>query len=224
MINIYNMNNMDYEAPKLAQLIYADYIFENSNFSWVDKYWEFLAPNGIFAVHSDHQYQAELKIHLKNLPNSVWVNDIITVQDWGGRPKNKFPQKTDYIHIFSNGKNWHWDASEIQIPKVMTGKGMNPSGRTTKTPHSCWSDLGNFSTMAKERIKTIDSRCIKWQKPLKQIRRLFTPFLKSGDFILDPFFGSGTSGVIARELGCYLDGIELDKDVFELAKERLFGE
>ena len=224
MINLYNIDNMCYEAPRLAQLIYADHIFENKDFSWIDKYWGFLSPNGVFCIHTDHKLRANIELHLRTMKNSVWVNDIITIQRWGGVPKNRFAQKHDYILVYAKGKNWRFDNSEIQIPKATVSKGFNPSGRTTKTPDACWDDLGNFSTVSKERIKTSDNRNIQWQKPLKQIRRLFTPFVQAGDFIIDPFFGSGTSGVIARELGCDLDGVELDKDVFELAKNRLFGD
>ncbi len=103
----------------------------------------------------------------------------------------------------------------------MVHKGFNPSGRTTKTPDTVWEDLGNFSTTSGERIKKENGKNIQWQKPLKQLRRLFTPFVKEDDFIIDPFLGSGTSAVIAKELRCDFDGIEYDEVPYELAKERL---
>jgi site-specific DNA-methyltransferase (adenine-specific) len=221
MINLYNKDNMEYIAPKQAQMIYADHIFENKDFSWIGRYWMFLADNGIFAIHTDHKLRADIEIYLRSLPKAEFVNDVITIQRWGGVPKNKFAQKHDYILIYAKGKNWHWDSSGIQIDKVTTAKGFNPSGRTTKTPDACWEDLGNFSTMSGERVKKSDGKNIQWQKPLKQLRRLMTPFLKPGDFVIDPFLGSGTSAVIADELGCDIDGIEIDEKVFNLAKNRL---
>lgn len=39
--------------------------------------------------------------------------------------------------------------------------------------------------------------------------------------VLDPFFGSGTTGVVCNELGRYCVGIELNTEYAELARERL---
>lgn len=39
--------------------------------------------------------------------------------------------------------------------------------------------------------------------------------------VLDPFFGSGTTGVVCNELGRYCTGIELNAEYAELARERL---
>jgi site-specific DNA-methyltransferase (cytosine-N4-specific) len=54
---------------------------------------------------------------------------------------------------------------------------------------------------------------------------LIKPCIKSssrpGDMILDPFFGSGTVGVVADELERQYVGIELNKDYVELAATRL---
>ena len=44
---------------------------------------------------------------------------------------------------------------------------------------------------------------------------------RAGDRVLDPFFGSGTTGVVCNELGRDCIGIELQPDYAELARERL---
>ncbi len=44
---------------------------------------------------------------------------------------------------------------------------------------------------------------------------------RPGDFILDPFFGSGTAGLVAQQLGRRYVGIELSPAYVELAAERL---
>jgi len=215
---------MEFYTQEKFNLIYADYIFENLDFSWVDKFWDMLCPNGVFIIQTDYHSAAELKLHMKRIPDSVFISEVIYLQDWGGRPKKGFPIKHDYIFIYSNGNDWYWDASEIQVPKQMTGASFNPSGRTTKTPHSVFYDLGNFSTVSKERIKSRDGKCVRWQKPEKLLRRLMTPFLMRGMSVLDPFAGTGTSGVIAKELDCHYVGIEYDEDVWGLMWNRLNGD
>ena len=44
---------------------------------------------------------------------------------------------------------------------------------------------------------------------------------KQGDIILDPFFGSGTTGLVANRLGRRYVGIELNKNYVKLAEKRL---
>lgn len=43
------------------------------------------------------------------------------------------------------------------------------------------------------------------------------------DVVLDPYMGSGTTGIVCKELGYDFIGIELDKEMFEKAKERING-
>ena len=44
-----------------------------------------------------------------------------------------------------------------------------------------------------------------------------------GDLVLDPFMGSGTTGIAAVKLGRSFIGVEIDKDYFSLAKRRIWA-
>ena len=44
-----------------------------------------------------------------------------------------------------------------------------------------------------------------------------------GDTVLDPFMGSGTTGIAYKETGRRFIGIEIDADYFRIAKERICG-
>ena len=59
------------------------------------------------------------------------------------------------------------------------------------------------------------------QKPLDLLRRIIRASTNEGDLILDPFMGSGTTGVAAVELGRRFVGIELEPEYVDLAKRRL---
>ncbi len=57
--------------------------------------------------------------------------------------------------------------------------------------------------------------------------RLIEPCIISStrqdDFVLDPFFGSGTAGIVANQMGRRYAGIELNPEYVELAMRRLAG-
>jgi site-specific DNA-methyltransferase (adenine-specific) len=59
------------------------------------------------------------------------------------------------------------------------------------------------------------------EKPEKLLRRIISIGSKEGDTILDPFMGSGTTGVVAKQLGRNFIGIEIDQSYFEIASRRI---
>lgn len=67
-------------------------------------------------------------------------------------------------------------------------------------------------------------RCHTTQKPLALMKDLIEDFSLPGDLILDPFAGSGTTGVAARMLGRRFVGWELSPAYYEIACRRLAGE
>ena len=58
-------------------------------------------------------------------------------------------------------------------------------------------------------------------KPLKLMTYIITIGSRSGDIILDPFLGSGTTGVAAKILHRDFIGFEIEGKYFEIAKERI---
>ena len=58
-------------------------------------------------------------------------------------------------------------------------------------------------------------------KPLDIIQNLIINSSKENDVVLDPFVGSGTTGVACKNLNRNFIGIELDKNYFEIAKKRI---
>lgn len=59
------------------------------------------------------------------------------------------------------------------------------------------------------------------QKPINLLRELIKGHTKAGATILDPFMGSGTTGVAAIQTGRNFIGIEIDPAYFEIAKRRI---
>jgi modification methylase len=59
------------------------------------------------------------------------------------------------------------------------------------------------------------------QKPEALLYRILLACTKPGDVVLDPFFGTGTTGAVARRLGRRWIGIERESDYVKVARERI---
>jgi site-specific DNA-methyltransferase (adenine-specific) len=99
--------------------------------------------------------------------------------------------KSEAIHLFSNGKPSKWDKDIYS--------------------HDCY--LFNHTTG--ELPKGTEHPSV---KPLAIIKDIVS---KSGDTILDPFMGSGTTGVACVQTGRNFIGIEIDEGYFKIAEKRI---
>jgi len=76
----------------------------------------------------------------------------------------------------------------------------------------------------KERIKGQNGRAIHpTQKPERLIELIILASSDEDDLILDPFFGTGTTGIVASRLKRKWIGIEINEEYFKIAYERIFG-
>ena len=59
------------------------------------------------------------------------------------------------------------------------------------------------------------------QKPEELLKRVILSSTKQGDIVLDPFFGTGTTGAAAKKLKRNFIGIEKESEYIKLAKKRI---
>ncbi|MBX5165328.1 MULTISPECIES: site-specific DNA-methyltransferase [unclassified Rhizobium] len=73
-----------------------------------------------------------------------------------------------------------------------------------------------------ERLKGEDGKKVHpTQKPEALLARVIMASTKPGDIVLDPFFGSGTTGAVAKRLGRHFVGIEREQDYIDAASARI---
>ena len=72
-----------------------------------------------------------------------------------------------------------------------------------------------------ERLKKGGHKVHPTQKPEALLYRVLLACSNPGDVILDPFFGTGTTGAVAKRLGRHFIGIEREDDYIAAAKERI---
>ena len=78
----------------------------------------------------------------------------------------------------------------------------------------------NLAT-GKQRIRTNGTKAHSTQKPEALLYRVIMASSNLGDVVLDPFFGTGTTGAVAKKLGRNWIGIERDKKYIRLAQKRI---
>ena len=62
------------------------------------------------------------------------------------------------------------------------------------------------------------------QKPIWLMKEILQVLSNEGDTVLDPFMGSGSTGVACKELNRNFIGVELDKHYFDISSKRILNE
>ncbi len=73
-----------------------------------------------------------------------------------------------------------------------------------------------------ERLKGADGKKVHpTQKPEPLLHRVLLASTKPGDVVLDPFFGTGTTGAVAKKMGRHFIGVEREQDYIDAASARI---
>lgn len=72
-----------------------------------------------------------------------------------------------------------------------------------------------------ERIRVNGQKAHSTQKPEALLYRVILASSNPGDVVLDPFFGSGTTGAVAKKLKRHYIGIEREADYVAIARDRI---
>lgn len=165
-------------------------------------------PYGINIGHGLGSGKKDYKMHQSwqmDAPNKDYFDELFRVSDnqiiWGGNYFTDFLLPCDDWIIWDK-KNPNLTFSEAEL-----------------TWCSIHRKIRIFSYSATRRDK--DGRHHPTQKPVALYSWILQNYAKEGDKILDTHLGSGSSAIAAMELGYEFVGIEIDKDYYEAAKNRL---
>lgn len=113
---------------------------------------------------------------------------------------------TEYALLFYRG----------YLPKFRNGARYDEDGKTIRgTGHMV------FNWFAWEKDGKEIPKIHPAQKPVKLIKKLVEIFTDPGDVVIDPCFGSGTTGRACMELGRSFYGFEINKEFYRRAKEEM---
>jgi site-specific DNA-methyltransferase (adenine-specific) len=152
----------------------------------------------------------ELKLTMRN-----W---IIWHYTFGQQTKNKFARAHTHIFYFvKDKKNFTFNdyavrfASDRQL--IYNDKRANLKG---KMPDDVWSHYARVCGTFGER-----KRWHPCQMPELLLSRIIKVSSNQGDWVLDPFSGSGTTAVVAAKLGRIYTGIELSGEYVRQSRKRI---
>jgi len=195
---------------------YDDYVKFSEQ--WIKKSWDVLKQGGSLYISCTYHNIGEIIVAAKKV--GFKTNNIITWYKTNAMPsiaKRSFTHATEYVCWFVKGKKWKYNYSQL--------KALNPH-RTKDGNLKQLRDFLDFVEIpivqGKERLKNGDGRAFHpTQKPEKLIEIIITASSDEGDIVLDPFFGTGTTGAVAYKLKRHWIGIELNSKYETKAKERI---
>jgi len=139
----------------------------------------------------------------------------------------------EYIFLLSKNQKYYFDNEAIKEPAIhsnRTAGNKNPQKGAEKEGMEVRSGL----IEAQQKIYEKKNKRDVWTVPVRAYKgahfavfppNLIEPCIKAGsavgDIVLDPFFGSGTTGQVCQNLGRKWIGCELNKDYEKLQNERL---
>jgi len=141
-------------------------------------------------------------------PSTDLISQIVSAADvavlWGGNYFGLPPSSCWLVWDKENGTNGYADCELAW----------------TNLPQAVRRIKWRWAGMLQQDMANKEERVHPTQKPL-EVMKWSIEQCRDADFILDPFMGSGTTGVACAKLGRRFIGIEIDEGYFEIACERI---
>lgn len=145
--------------------------------------------------------------------------------------KNRPSTAHEYLFLFSKSENYYYDsdaAREAVSPKSHGGKKHNPGRKALATGNHSGGSLGLVRADGMRNLRSVWSisgtpfpgaHCAPF--PIELIEPCIRIGCPPGGVVIEPFFGSGTTGVAAVSHGCKFFGIDIDQGALDLARPRI---
>ena len=193
-------------------------------------YWEFLEPRleeawrllddtGTLYLHLDYREVHYAKVVLDALfGRESFLNEIIWAYDYGARAKRKWPAKHDTILVYvKNPATYYFDSASVDREPYMAPGLVTPEKAALgKLPTDVWWHT-IVSPTGKEKTGYAT------QKPEGILRRIIHASTEPGDWVLDFFAGSGTTGAVAASLDRRFMLVDQNPAAIEVMESRLPG-
>lgn len=183
----------------------------------LEQAWRLLSEDGTLYLHLDYREVHYAKVLLDALfGRDCFINEIIWAYDYGARTKKRWPSKHDTILVYAKDPDlYYFNSEEVDREPYMAPGLVTPEKAARgKLPTDVWWHT-IVSPTGKEKTGYAT------QKPLGVLRRIVQASSVPGDWVLDFFAGSGTTGAAASELGRGYLLIDENPEAIAVMRERL---
>jgi site-specific DNA-methyltransferase (adenine-specific) len=159
--------------------------------------WRLLADSGTLYLHLDYRESHYAKVLLDALfGRECFLNEIVWAYDYGAKAKNRWPAKHDTILVYvKNPGGYYFDSAAVDREPYMAPGLVTPEkAELGKLPTDVW-----WHTIVSPTGR--EKTGYPTQKPEGVLRRIVQASSREGDWVLDFFAGSGTTGAVAAALG-----------------------
>ena len=208
-----------YESQKVGSLRYNDAFSDYLDFlepKLVEAF-RLLKRSGTLYFHIDYREAHYCKLLLDEIfGRDAFLNEIIWAYDYGGRARDRWPSKHDTILVYVKTPGEHFfDQSAIErIPYMAPGLVTPKKSERGKLPTDVW-----WHTIVP--TNGTEKTGYPSQKPEGILKRIIQASTREGDWVLDFFAGSGTTGAAAQKLGRRFVMIESSEDAINIIERRL---
>ena len=179
--------------------------------------WRVLADDGTLYLHLDYREAHYAKVLLDALfGRECFLNEIIWAYDYGAKSKSRWPTKHDTILVYVKSPGgYHFDSDAVDREPYMAPGLVTPEKVARgKLPTDVW-----WHTIVSPTGK--EKTGYPTQKPEGILRRIIQASSREGDWVLDLFAGSGTTGVVAGALGRRFVLVDESADAIGVIRRRL---
>ena len=179
--------------------------------------WRLLAVDGTLYLHLDYREAHYAKVLLDAMfGRDCFLNEIIWAYDYGARSTKRWPTKHDTILVYvKDPARYHFDSAAVDREPYMAPGLVTPEkAERGKLPTDVW-----WHTIVSPTGR--EKTGYPTQKPLGILRRIVQASSREGDWVLDFFAGSGTTGAAAAQLGRRFVLIDESTDAVAVIRSRL---
>jgi site-specific DNA-methyltransferase (adenine-specific) len=178
-----------------------------------------LASHGSLYLHVDWRTVHHVRLMLDEVFGAErFLNEIVWAYDYGGRSRDRWPRKHDTILWYAKGDDWRFDRDAIdRIPYMAPGLVGPEKASRGKVPTDVW-----WMTIVPP--GSGERTGYPTQKPVRLLERIVAASSRPGDLVLDPYAGSGTTGVAAARLGRRWLLADRNPEAVAIASRRLSAE
>jgi site-specific DNA-methyltransferase (adenine-specific) len=183
----------------------------------LEEAWRILKPNGTFYLHLDYREVHYAKVLLDSLFGiDSFLNEIIWAYDYGARSKSKWPTKHDNILVYvKDPENYTFNNLAVdREPYMAPGLVTKEKAELGKLPTDVWWHT-IVSPTGKEKTGYAT------QKPEGILRRIIQASSNEGDWVMDFFAGSGTTGAVAAKLDRKFIMVDQNPEAIEVIRKRI---